>query len=106
MKHDYLVKPVYIQERKGDYSLLEKIKNFEWIDEDADGCGNICSVLKVNRKTHRPSFGRKTFITSISFFSFSRSSFRPAFSYTSQDSFRCFIIFLSSEIMSLSLISF
>jgi hypothetical protein len=65
MKHDYLVKPVYIQERKGDYSLLEKIKNFEWVDEDADGCGNVCSFeLKVNKKTHRPSFGKKRFMES------------------------------------------
>ena len=63
MKPDYLVKPVFIQERKGDYSLLEKIKNFKWIedeDEGFGGCGNACSELKVHRKTHRPSFGRKT----------------------------------------------
>ena len=62
MKREYLVKPVYIQGRKGDYSLLEKIKNFEWVDEEAEGCGNVCSELKVNIKTYRPSFGRKRFM--------------------------------------------
>ena len=62
MKHEYLVKPVLGRERDGDYSLLEKIKNFEWIDEEAEGCGNVCSELKVNIKTHRPSFGRKRFM--------------------------------------------
>ena len=62
MKHEYLVKPVLGRARDGDYSLLEKIKNFEWVDGDAEGNGNVCSELKVNRKTHKPSFGRKRFM--------------------------------------------
>lgn len=62
MKPDYLVKPVYMQERKGDYSLLHKIKNFKWVKGDLSGCGNICEELKVNKRSHKPSFGRKRFM--------------------------------------------
>ena len=63
MKHDYLVKPVYAQKRNGDYSLLEKIKNFKWVKEpDDSGSGNICEELKVNKRSHKPSFGRKRFM--------------------------------------------
>ena len=50
--------------------------------------------------------GKKVLITLISLVSFSRSSLRPAFLYTSQDSFLCLIIFFKIAVISLSDISF